>query len=222
MERIIKQIQRAPQAMVAAYSQLAAATIYESNDQCGALDHTIRPFAWGQHMCGSALTVRCHPADNLMLHTAIGLAQPGDVIVADVGALEDAGYWGEITTVAAIARGVAGLVIAGGARDHEVIVKRGFPVWSSAICMRATAKRTIGWINHPVAVGGVIVHPGDLVLGDDDGVVVVAQDKLVEVLAKALAKEASEAEVMRRLERGELSLDILGFRKALTDNGVML
>jgi len=222
MNRIIRDIERVPQETVAAYAQLPAATVYESNEQSGAMDHTLRPNAWGQRLCGSALTVRCFPADNLMLHTAIAMAQPGDVIVADVGGLLDAGYWGEITTVAAMAKGVAGLVIAGGSRDREVIVKRGFPVWSAAICMRATVKKNLGWINHPVVVGGVTVNPGDLVLGDDDGVVVVAQDRLAEVLARAQAKEAAEAEVMRRLQEGELTLDILGFRQALTDLGVEL
>ena len=219
MQRIIQDIKRAPKELVAAFAPLAAATVYESNAQSGAMDHTIKANVWGQRMCGSALTVRCFPADNLMLHTAIAIAQPGDVIVADVGGLLDAGYWGEITTVAAQAKGVVGLVIAGGTRDHEVIAGRGFPVWSSSICMRATVKKNLGWVNHPVSVGGVLVHPGDLVLGDDDGVVVVPQARLAEVLARAQAKEASEAEVMRRLQEGELTLDILGFRQALTDLG---
>lgn len=222
MQRIIQDIKRAPKEMVAAFAPLAAATVYESNEQSGAMDHTIKANVWGQRMCGSALTVRCFPADNLMLHTVIAIAQPGDVIVADVGGLLDAGYWGEITTVAAQAKGVVGLVIAGGTRDHEVIAGRGFPVWSSSICMRATVKKNLGWVNHPVSVGGVLVHPGDLVLGDDDGVVVVPQARLAEVLARAQAKEASEAEVMRRLQEGELTLDILGFRQALTDLGVTL
>jgi len=222
MDRIIRDVQRIPQEIIEAYATLGAATVYAANDQSGAVDHTIRPIAWGQHVCGTAITVRCFPADNLMLHTIIALAQPGDVIVADVGGLQDAGYWGEITTVAAMARGVAGLVIAGGIRDREVIVKRGFPIWSSAICMRATVKKTLGWINHPVVVGGVTVHPGDLILGDDDGIVVVPQSKLAQVLEKARAREANEAAVMRRLEQGELTLDILGFRKTLTESGIML
>ncbi len=222
MERIAQGIQRVPKDMLASFAPLGAATVYEANDQSGAMDHTLRPIAWGQHVCGSALTVRCYPGDNLMLHTAIALAQPGDVIVADVGELQDVGYWGEITTVGALARGVAGLVIGGGIRDREVIVKRGFPIWSSAICMRAPVKKTIGWINQPVVVGGIMVHPGDLVLGDDDGVVVVSPAGLAEVLRKAQAKEASEVEVMRRLQGGEFTLDVLGFRKVLTEGGITL
>jgi 4-hydroxy-4-methyl-2-oxoglutarate aldolase len=220
MNPINTDFQRVPKEIVDAYAPLGAATIYEAADQSGAMDHTIRPIAWGQHMCGSALTVRCHPGDNIMLHAALALAQPGDVIVADVGGLQDAGYWGEITTVAALAQGVAGLVIGGGVRDRESVVARGFPVWSSAICMRATVKRTAKYLNHPTVVGGVKVHPGDLVLGDDDGIVVVPQDRLEEVLAKARDKEASEAEVMAQIEAGALTIDLLGFRKTLEELGI--
>jgi len=219
MGAIKTDVHRVPQALIEAYASLGAATVYEANAQSGALDHTIRPIAWGQRMCGSALTVCCHPGDNIMLHAALAIARPGDVIVADVGELQDAGYWGEITTVAAIARGVAGLVIGGGVRDRAAIVARGFPVWSAAVCMRATVKRTARYVNHPVVVGGVTVHSGDLVLGDDDGVVVVAHDRLQEVLEKAQAKEASEAEIMSRLEAGALTIDLLGFRETLSELG---
>ena len=220
MSHIRTDFERIPQELIEAYAGQAAATVYESNDQSGAMDHSIRPIAWGQYVCGSALTVGCHPGDNIMLHAALAVAQPGDVIVADVGGLQGAGYWGEITTVAAQARGVAGLVIGGGVRDRKVIVERGFPVWSTAICMRATVKRTNKGLNIPVTVGGVTIHAGDLILGDDDGVVVVARDRLVEVLAKARAKEASETEVMARLEEGELTIDLLGFRQTLHQLGV--
>jgi len=212
--------ERISQELIEAYAEQAAATVYESNDQSGAMDHTIRPLAWGQHACGSALTVRCHPGDNIMLHAALAIAQPGDVIVADVGGLLDAGYWGEITTVAAQARGVAGLVIGGGVRDREAIVKHGFPVWSAAICMRATVKRASKGLNSPVTVGGVTVHAGDLVLADDDGVVVIARERLRQVLDKTLAKETTEAGVMARLKEGELTIDLLGFRQTLHELGV--
>lgn len=220
MSTIKMDFERVPQELVEAYAEQAAATVYESNHQSGAMDHTIRPIAWGQHMCGSALTVCCHPGDNIMLHAALAIAQPGDVIVADVGGLQGAGYWGEITTVAAQARGVAGLVIGGGVRDREAIAKHRFPVWSAAICMRATVKRTSKGLNSPVTVGGVTVHAGDLVLADDDGVVVVARERLREVLDRARTKEATEAEVMARLEEGALTIDLLGFRQTLHQLGI--
>lgn len=222
MPTIVRDVPRVPRSFVDAYASLESATVYEAAGPAGAMDHTIRPITWGQRMCGRALTVRCHPADNLMLHAAIAVAEPGDVIVADVGGLLDAGYWGEITTVAAQARQIAGLVIGGGIRDRRAIVARGFPIWSAAICMRATVKRTAGDINVPVVVGGVTVHPGDLVLGDDDGVVVVAHQALANVLDAARAREAKEAGVMEQLQRGAFTLDLLGFRQTLEDLGIDL
>lgn len=208
------------QDVIKAYSSLGAATVYEANGKLGGMDCSIRPIAWNQHICGTALTVACHPGDNLMLHAALAIAQPGDVIVAQVGNLLDAGYWGEITTAAAQAQGVAGLVIGGGIRDRDAIVKRGFPIWSAAICMRGTAKSTLGYINSPIVVGGVPVSAGDLVLADDDGVVIVPHDRLEGVLQKAIAKASEEAGVMEMLETGKLTIDLLGFRKSLQDNGV--
>ncbi|HHX43348.1 MAG TPA: 4-carboxy-4-hydroxy-2-oxoadipate aldolase/oxaloacetate decarboxylase [Chloroflexi bacterium] len=222
MPTILRNVPRVPQDLINAYTPLDSATVYEAAGPAGAMDHTVRPIAWGQRACGNALTVRCHPGDNLMLHAAIAVAQPGDMIVADVGGLQDAGYWGEITTVAALARGVVGLVINGGIRDRAAIVERRFPIWSAGVCMRATVKRTAGDLNVPVVVGGVTVHPGDLVLADDDGVVVVAREKLAEVLDKARAREAKEAAVMQLLEQGQLTLDVLGFRDMLEELGVRL
>ncbi len=221
-DRVILNVPRLSPEILRAYAEQESATVYEAAGGVGGMDHTVRPIAWGQRMAGNALTVRCHPADNLMLHAAIAVAQPGDVIVAEVGGLLDAGYWGEITTVAAMARGVVGLVIDGGTRDREAIVERGFPIWSRAICMRATVKKTPGTINHPVIIGGVTVNPGDLVLGDDDGVVVVARERVDEVLAASRARAAKEAAVMERLRQGELTLDLLGFRQTLKELGIRL
>jgi 4-hydroxy-4-methyl-2-oxoglutarate aldolase len=215
MERFIVDIPRVALALVEAMREQSATTVYEAAGQQGGLDHIIRPIAPGMKLCGSALTVRCQPADNLTLHAAIALAQPGDVIVADVGACVEAGHWGEITTVAALARGVAGLVINGGVRDVGPIARRGFAVFAPAISMKATVKATSGLINHPIVCGGVTVHPGDLVLADDDGIVVVAHAQVAQVLEAARQREEREAEVMRRLEAGELTLDVLGFRTAL-------
>jgi 4-hydroxy-4-methyl-2-oxoglutarate aldolase len=222
VERFVTDISRVAPDLVAAMRELAATTVYEAAGQQGALDHTIRPIAPGTKLCGSALTVRCQPVDNLTLHAAIALAQPGDVIVADVGNALEAGHWGEITTVAAQARGVAGLVINGGVRDVAPITRRGFAVFAPAISMKATVKSTPGVINHPIVCGGVTVHPGDLVLADDDGVVVVAQDRVGHVLETARQREDREANVMRRLEAGELTLDVLSFRQALDRHGLSI
>src|SRR4051812_34850955 len=215
-------IPRVEPALVQGMREQAATTVYEAAGQHGGLEHTIRPIAPGMRLCGSALTVRCQAADNLTLHAAIALAQPGDVIVADVGGALEAGHWGEITTVAAQARRVAGLVINGGVRDVEPVGRRGFAVFAPAISMKATVKSTPGLINHPIVCGGVTVYPGDLVLADDDGVVVVAHERVAQVLEAARQREEREAEVMRRLEAGELTLDVLGFRQALDRHGVAI
>jgi 4-hydroxy-4-methyl-2-oxoglutarate aldolase len=142
------------------------------------------------------------------------------VIVADVGDLLDVGYWGEITTVAAQVRGVVGLVIGGGTRDRDAIVRRGFPIWSTGLCMRATVKKTAGLINHPIVVGGVCVQAGDLVLADDDGVAVVARADLEWVLEASRQRAHTEEGVMRQIKAGALTLDLLGFRKTLSDLGM--
>lgn len=222
MHQFVADIVRLQDDLINQFADLSAATVYEAGGKQGAMDHTIRPIKPGMRLCGSAFTVRCHPADNLTLHAGIALAQPGDVIVADVGDYPNAGYWGEITTTTALARGIGGLVINGGVRDVGPIGRRGFPVFARSVCMRATVKETPGAINHPIACGGVLVQPGDLVLGDDDGVVVVAREQAAIVLAAATSREEREAGVMRRLEAGELTLDVLGFRQTLQRQGIQV
>jgi 4-hydroxy-4-methyl-2-oxoglutarate aldolase len=213
---------RASADLIAAFLEQETATVLESNGKQGAMLHTIRPIYPGIKMCGTALTVRCQAADNLTLHAAIAMAQPGDVIVADVGEALEAGHWGEITTVAAQHRRVAGLVINGGVRDIASIRQRGFPIFSAGISMKATVKASPGYINHPILCGGVVINPGDVVLGDDDGVVVVAREQAEAVLAGARQRTEQEAGVMQRLEAGELTLDVLGFRRILEQHGIQL
>lgn len=200
----------------------AAATLYEAAGQTGAMVTDIRQVTPGMRLCGPALPVRCQPGDNLTLHAAIAIAQPGDVIVADVGDYIEAGHWGEILTVAAQARGIGGLVINGGVRDIEAAQRRDFPVFARAVSMKATVKRVFGSINVPIMCGGVSVRPGDAVVADDDGVLVIAANQVESTLRAAIDREEREAEVMKRLEGGEYTLDILGFREALITQGVQL
>jgi 4-hydroxy-4-methyl-2-oxoglutarate aldolase len=201
---------------------IASATLHEAAGQSGAMDADIRPVVPGLALGGTALTVRCQPGDNLTLHAAIALARPGEVIVADVGDYTEAGHWGEILTVAAQARQVAGLVINGGVRDVEAAQHRHFPVFSRSVSMKATVKRTFGQINVPIVCAGVPVWPGDLVVGDQDGVVVIPARKIAPTLRAANEREEHEVQVMSRLEKGELTLDILGFREILEANGIEL
>jgi 4-hydroxy-4-methyl-2-oxoglutarate aldolase len=215
MRQFNSDVVRTPAHLVEKFLAFETATVYEVNEKQGALSAAIRCIFPGTKMVGTALTVQCQPADNLTLHVAIAMAQPGDVIVADVGGYTEAGHWGEITTAAAQHRGVAGLVINGGVRDIAAIRPRNFPIFAAAVCMKATVKAVPGRINHPISCGGAMVEEGDLVFGDDDGVVVVPRMQVEAVLAAAQQKTEVEAETIRRVEQGELTLDILGFRQTL-------
>jgi 4-hydroxy-4-methyl-2-oxoglutarate aldolase len=194
---------------------LGAATVYEANAQTGALDPAIHQVVPGLSVMGRALTVSCAPGDNLTLHAAVAHAEPGDVIVADVGSYSYAGHWGEILAIAAQSRGVAGLVINGGVRDIEMLARHRFPCFAAATCMRAAVKKHLGRINEPIVIGDVLVHPGDLVCGDADGVVVVAKDRAQEVLRLSIEREAKEVGLMEQLRAGHLTLDLLSLRSYL-------
>jgi len=220
MNPIIRDIERIPQDVRVSYSEQAVATVYEAAGKLGMVDRGIiartKPFK----LCGSALTVSCSGGDNLMIHLAITLAQPGDVLVINAGGFLDAGAWGEILTVAAQVRGVAGLIIDGSVRDIEPISRRGFPVFSRDVCIGATTKMMPGLINHPITLGGIHISPGDLVLGDFDGIVVVPRSRAESVLATSIERETKEAVILQRLEAGETTLDILGFSAAVRNLGL--
>lgn len=198
---------------------LAAATLHEAYGQRGALDLAIRPMAPGLKVCGPAFTIRCQSADNLTLHVAVAHADAGDILVADVGDFTDAGHWGEILTAAATSRRIAGLVINGGVRDVAALVTWGFPVFARGISMKATTKRIRGLINHPVICGGVEIHPGDLIVGDEDGVVAVARKDVSDVIRLARERETRETGLMERLRQGELTLDLLNLRSFVDSGG---
>lgn len=198
--------------------ELDAATIYEANGQQGALDPSIRQMVPGLGMMGRALTVSSAPGDNLTLHAAVAQAQPGDVIVANVGNYDYVGHWGEILAVAAMARGVVGLVINGAVRDVEPMARHVFPCFATTACMRAPAKKRFGSINETIVIGDVVVEPGDLVCGDGDGVVVVPQARASDVLTLARKREEDEGGIMSRLEAGELTIDIFGLRPSLQES----
>ncbi|HXV61330.1 MAG TPA: RraA family protein [Vicinamibacteria bacterium] len=195
-------------------SAFGSATLHEAAGQIGALPSVIKPIDPGMRVHGPAFTARSAPRNNLWLHRALATAAPGDVIVAEVGGWYEAGYWGEIMTVAAQTREIAGLVLDGCVRDVEQIASCGFPVFSRGACIRGTSKdpESSGALGEPITLGEVTIHPGDLVVGDADGVVIVPSVAIDEVLAKARERESNEAEIMNRLRRGETTLDIYGFR----------
>lgn len=200
-----------PGDVVEAFVVLGVATVYEASDLPCALDPALRP-AWpGARLCGAAFTVRCHPGDNLAVHRAVEHAAPGDVLVVQAGG-HIAGYWGEVLTVAAQARGIAGLVIDGGLRDVKALQRLGFPAFSRGVGVFRTVKHEPGELGVPVVVGGVHVEPGDLVLGDADGVLALPREKLAQVLQAARERGAKERTILERIRKGESTTDIYGWR----------
>lgn len=193
-------------------SGLAAATVHEAYGAQGALPSAIKPVAPRFRLCGPAFTVDGPPGDNLWLHRAIYAAAPGDVIVADVHGQTEAGYWGEILSHAALARGLGGLLITGGVRDCTAISALEFPVFAANVCLRGTVKDAHGKgrLGARLRIGEVDVRPGDAVVGDADGAVVVGADEIEAVAAAAHAREAAERETLERLRRGDTTLEILG------------
>lgn len=191
---------------------LSSATVHEAGGKIGVMPPAIRPVHPHFRVCGPAVTVHSPPGDNLWLHYAIYAAQPGDVLVVHCNGAFDHGYWGEVMSTAAKARGLGGLVIDGGVRDYLLLDEVGFPVFARGQCIRGTAKdkSAIGWINAPLLFGDLVVHPGDLVIGDNDGVVVVSQDSAQEVVAASERRDADELEICGRLMAGETTLGIYG------------
>lgn len=185
------------------------ATLYEAAGRCGMVDPTIRP-AWpGAKVCGAAATIEAPPGDNLMLHHAVAASSPGVVLVASVGGFLRAGAWGEILTVAAQAKGVAGLVIDGAVRDIEAIARLRFPVFSRCLAIGACTKERFGTLNQPLVFGGVAVRPGDVVFGDSDGLVVIERERADEVHAAACRRRDVEAGLVEQLRAGKTTLELL-------------
>ena len=204
---------RLPAALVAAAAKLPTATLHEAAKKIGALPSVIKPVAPQFRFAGSALTVHAPGGDNLWLHRALDVAQPGDVMVVFASGAYEHGYWGEIMTTAAQVRGLAGLVIDACVRDGVLLSDIGFPVFSRGLCIQGTGKDfgATGWINHPVSIGQVVVHAGDLVVGDADGVVVIPHARAAEVVAAGEKREFDEADILLRLKAGESTMQIYGW-----------
>ncbi len=191
---------------------LSTATLHEVLGKTGALPSCIKPLRAGMRLLGPAFPLGSPAGDNLMLHHALEQAPPGSVIVADAGGFVEAGPWGDVMTAAAKARGISGLVIYGSIRDSAELAKGNFPIFCAGVCIRGTTKTKRAPINVPVMIGDVTVAPGDLVVGDDDGVVIVPVAQSKSAAWAAAEREASEEAICERLEAGELTLDIYGLR----------
>jgi 4-hydroxy-4-methyl-2-oxoglutarate aldolase len=217
----VRRIQRAPAEAVKALSRFGVATIHEAMGRAGLLAPCMRPVYPGARLCGTAVTALGHPGDNWMLHVAAEMLEPGDVVVHALSSPDDHGFFGELLATSFRARGGVGLVIDAGVRDIAELQAMNFPVFSKVVHAKGTIKATVGSVNVPIMCAGAPVSPGDVIVGDDDGVVVVPASKAVEIAAASQAREDKEAATRARLKTGELGLDIYGMRDKLKAAGLV-
>jgi len=216
----IRNIVRADAAAIDRLGAFGVATAHEAMGRSGLMQPYLRPIYPGAEAAGSAITVLAHPGDNWMLHVAIELCRPGDLLVVGCSAECTDGMFGELLATSLIARGVRGLVIDAGCRDVSALRKLAFPVWSKAISAKGTVKATIGAVNVPIVCAGALVHAGDVIVADDDGVVVVPRGAVPNVVADCESRMEKEAVNRKRLAAGELGLDIYDMRAKLAAAGL--
>ena len=214
--QIIATIERADPNHVKGLGELGVATVHEAYRRTG-LMHGINPVTGGVTVAGTAVTCLNYAGDNLMLHAALEVCQAGDVLVVGVAAPSTHGMFGELLATSCRALGISGVVLDAGARDTQALREMRYPVWSKVISAAGTEKALPGWVNTPISCGGVVVFPGDVIVADDDGVVVVARQDAGEVLESATARSEREALIQPRFAAGELGLDISNLRPRLQD-----
>jgi 4-hydroxy-4-methyl-2-oxoglutarate aldolase len=199
-----------------ALADLTAATLHEAMGRRGALPFPIKPIYPGMRVCGAALTVDCPPGDNLTIHMAIERARPGDVLVVDAKGYVEAGPFGDVLATACRARGIAGIVIDGCVRDGAALAAMGFPAFARGLNMKGTTKAVAGAVGVPIICAGVAVAPGDAVVGDDDGVVIVPRTDIATTRAAAADREREEARLREEILAGATTMDLLGLRAVPT------
>lgn len=223
MQRYVKlNIDRPDTQILDVYNGFDVSTVYEAQAKQGLMSHELRPVVEGSFVCGPVVTATCYSGDNLMIHAAIEGCQPGDVlVVTTIGSPSNCGMIGELIVRALMKRGVKGLVIDAGIRDAQQIRELGFPVWSRTICSEGTTKVRGGWVNADVICGGVSVCPGDLILADEDGIVVVKQSDLEQTTKLTQKRMEKEEQTKQKIENGELSVDFYNLREVLKRENVV-
>lgn len=217
---VVRDVARADPSAVAGLAGYGVATIHEAQGRTGLLAPRLRPIYAGAHVAGTAVTVSVPPGDNWMIHVATEQCQEGDVLVVAPVSRSDSGYFGELIGTILQRRGVRGLILDAGCRDVDELERMGFPVWSRAISAHGTVKETLGDVNVPVSCGEQIVNPGDVIVADNDGVVVVPRREAAEVANAAQARIDKEAASRARYEAGELGLDVNKMRPRLAEKGL--